>query len=78
MNKIKEIIESWKIAYNPDDRQSELASERILICNSCEFKADNPIKRCIACGCPLAAKVYTPAKNSCPKQKWIDIDNRFL
>jgi hypothetical protein len=78
MNKIREIIESWKIAYNPNDTQSELASERILICNSCEFKADKPIKHCMTCGCPLVGKVYSPSKNSCPKQKWVSVDNKFI
>jgi len=58
MNKIKEIFKSWNIALNPDETQAELASKRIEICNSCEFKVENlGFNQCSVCGCALKAKV---------------------
>jgi prolyl 4-hydroxylase len=76
MNKIEEIFKSWNIAFNPNDEQTEIASKRIEICNSCEFKVQNlGINRCSVCGCALKAKVFSPIKGACPKGKWNIIDN---
>ena len=41
MNKLKEILTSWNIAFDPNNEQAALASKRIAICNSCEYKAIN-------------------------------------
>jgi hypothetical protein len=79
MNKIKEIFKSWNIALNPDETQAELASKRIEICNSCEFKVENlGFNQCSVCGCALKAKVFTPIKGACPKGKWDEIDNVMI
>jgi hypothetical protein len=77
MNKVEEIFKAWNIAFNPDNEQSELASKRIEICNSCEFKVTNlGINRCSVCGCALKGKVFSPIKGSCPKGKWDKIDGK--
>jgi len=77
MNKIQEIFTAWGISFNPNDEQSELASKRIEICNSCEHKKQNAIFKnvCELCGCALKAKVFTPVKGTCPAGKWDTIDN---
>lgn len=78
MNKIEEIFKAWNIAFNPDSEQSELASKRIEICNSCEHKVTNlGINRCSVCGCALKAKVFSPVKGACPKGKWDKVDEVF-
>jgi hypothetical protein len=75
MNKIKEIFKSWNIALDPNEIQAELASKRIEICNSCEFKVENlGFNQCSVCGCALKAKVFSPVKGACPKGKWDEID----
>lgn len=66
MNKIEEIFKSFSIAFDPSLEQSELASQRIQICNECEFKSLTPIgpfmniARCSICGCALRGKMFTP------------------
>lgn len=77
MNKIEEIFKSWGIKFNPNDSQSELASNRLEICESCEFKSDAVIKHCTVCGCALKAKIYSPVVGSCPKGKWDKIDKVY-
>jgi hypothetical protein len=74
MNKIEEIFKSWGISFNPNGEQSELATKRIEICNSCEHKREGLINTCDVCGCSLKAKVFTPVKNACPKGKWEEVD----
>jgi len=79
MNKIQEIFKAWNIAMDPTTKQAELASKRLEICNSCEYKVTNlGINRCSVCGCALKGKVFTPAIGGCPKGKWDDIDKRAL
>jgi hypothetical protein len=78
MNKIQEIFTAWAIAFDPTQAQSELASERIQICNECEFKNTIPIIHCGECGCALKAKIFSPVKGACPKNKWDEVDNKFL
>jgi hypothetical protein len=76
MNKIAEIFTAWGISFNPNDAQSELASQRIEVCNRCEFKQTNAlVNTCSLCGCALKAKVFTPVKGACPAGKWDVIDN---
>ena len=53
MNKIQEIFTAWAISFDPNEVQSELAGERIKICNECEFKATTPIIHCSLCGLSL-------------------------
>ena len=78
MNKIEEIFHSWNIALDPNQQQTELASERIKICNECEFKKTIPITYCGECGCALKGKIFSPVKGACPKSKWDEVDNKFL
>jgi len=77
MNKIQEIFTAWGISFNPNSEQSELASKRIEICNSCEHKKQNAIFKnvCELCGCALKAKIFTPVKGACPAGKWDIVDN---
>ena len=79
MNKITEIFKAWRIAYDPNDKQAELATARIQICDSCEHKSMIPIPHCKLCGCALKGKIHTPVKlgDSCPAGKWKEIDNNF-
>lgn len=89
MNKLEEIFKAWRIAFNPDDAQADLASKRIEICESCEFKERielGPIEiitRCKVCGCALKGKIYTPVTyldqgGSCPHSKWKDVEQEWL
>jgi len=91
MNKIKEIFLAWKIALTVDenDPRYDLASKRIEICNSCEFKVETPIGpgisfyRCSICGCALKGKIFTPSTykdegGSCPKGFWSAIEENYL
>ena len=69
MNKLEEIFKSWNIALNPDDQQVELATKRLEVCNSCEYKVDTlGINQCSVCGCALKAKVFSPIKRSMPRR----------
>lgn len=77
MNKIEEIFKSWKIAYNPNDLQSELAAARMEICDTCEYKREIPLIHCGECGCALKAKVYSPKIGACPKGKWVAVEMQF-
>jgi len=74
MNKIEEIFKAWKISFNPNDVQAELAANRMEICDSCEYKRMNPIIHCGECGCVLLAKVYSPKIGACPKGKWTAVE----
>lgn len=78
MNKVTEIFTAWKIAYDPNDAQAELATARIKICDACEHKSTTPFPRCTLCGCSLKGKIHTPIKNSCPSGKWDEVDNNIL
>lgn len=87
-NKIEEIFTAWKISFNPNDAQADLAAKRIQICDSCEFKdvVETPvvkITRCSICGCALKGKIYTARTymdegGSCPKQKWREVEKEWL
>ncbi len=77
MNKLVEIFKAWNIALAPDEPQAMLAAQRIAVCESCEFRADTPFKRCTVCGCALKAKIFSPVKNACPKGKWAETDKEL-
>ena len=78
MTKVEEIFRAWSIWFNPDDAQSELAAERIQVCDACEHKRQNPLIHCGLCGCALKAKIYSPVKGACPDGRWNEIDNKIL
>jgi len=75
---IVEIFKSWAISLRPDERQNKLASGRMLICDSCEYKRTEPIIYCHKCGCPLEKKVFSPLENRCPLGKWEEVDKPFF
>jgi ribosomal protein L37E len=71
---IVEIMQAWKIRYNPTDEQQEIAERRAVVCDTCEFKEFKKLTRnfvCGACGCPISKKIYSPkGPTACPKNKW--------
>lgn len=81
MNKLKEIFESWKIAYNPTNEQNELAADRLEICSKCEHKVHNEtldLTLCGLCGCPLNKKAFSPKPNACDVGKWNSVDTKHF
>jgi hypothetical protein len=88
MNKVEEIFKAWRIAFNPNHEQAELAANRIEICNSCEFKETltiaglGLITKCSVCGCALKGKIFTPLTykdgGSCPEGKWNDVEDEWI
>ena len=73
MNKLVEIGKAWITAANPSPEQKLIAEHRLAVCDGCEHKTHQDIMNfwyCNACGCPLNKKVFSPMKDSCPKQKW--------
>ena len=89
MNKIEEIFKSWMISFDPNAEQADLATKRIEICDSCEFRSLTPIgpllniARCSVCGCALKGKMFTPKTyldegGSCPHQKWMEVEKIWL
>ena len=78
MNKIEEIFKSWNISFDPNNKQSKLASQRIEICNSCEFKRTTlKVNTCGVCGCLLKGKIFSPVVSACPKGKWDEIAQKM-
>lgn len=80
MNKLVEIFTAWGITFNPNEQQNHLAAARIEICNACEHKTKNALNMntCGLCGCALKAKVFSPVKGACPKDKWKDVEQKYL
>jgi hypothetical protein len=79
---ITDIFSSWVTALNPNDVEVELAKKRLAICNSCEFKREvfknqNWSITCKACGCPIKVKIFSKEENSCPENKWVDLDKDY-
>lgn len=75
LQKIQEIFQAYKIMADPTREESEIASKRLEICNSCEFRVEknlaiDKIKVCGKCGCVLAAKAFSKDKSACPEGKW--------
>jgi hypothetical protein len=77
MNKIEEIFKAWQISYNPTSLQGELAIKRMEICDTCDYKRNNPVIHCGECGCLLSKKIYTPVIGGCPRGKWIAVEMDF-
>jgi hypothetical protein len=78
MNRIVEIYKAWKISFDPTREQAELAGYRMIICQDCPFKADEPMKYCTVCFCPLDKKVFSPKVGACPKGKWDITDKEYF
>lgn len=83
MDNLFTIIEAWKIANKPTEKQSQLANLRAKICDSCPSKKFIIKEKewsaiCDSCGCPLNKKVFTNAQNPCPLKKWEEVDKPFF
>jgi len=85
MNKFLTIIQAWGTAMFHTEEQKALADDRMRICESCDMLQEVDVKsvtgsivnnyfQCGACGCPIAAKIYTspdvPKEQKCPRGKW--------
>lgn len=75
---IIEIFKSWSIAYDPNEKQVELAAIRMKICDGCDAKKTSPVIHCSDCGCPLSKKVFTPYMHRCPRGKWNDEEVKYF
>lgn len=89
MNKVEEIFKSWMISFDPNADQADIASKRIEICDSCEYRTLLPIgpffniAKCSICGCALKGKMYTPLTHNdpggtCPRNKWSDVEDEWI
>jgi hypothetical protein len=79
----KEIFEAWKISYNPNIQQEELAKLRLDVCLGCDYRKEviKGIKwsaYCGECGCPLNKKVFSTTYNACGLKKWNEVDSNYL
>ncbi len=74
MNKIEEIIESYKISFNPSEEQERIAKNRLAICLDCPSWVKGAIRDyCKECGCTTSKKIYTPkGSDACPLHKWTE------
>ena len=83
MNKFREIIEAWRIKWNPTEVQKILSEKRLEVCAECPSRKEL-IKDstfwvvCGECGCALEAKSHSPSPNSCPLSKWDMVDEKYL
>ena len=73
---IKQIVEAWWIASNPNKEQSELAKKRLEICRGCESMVESVVfkYKCNECGCPIGKKIFTTALGTCDLKKWNKIE----
>ncbi len=81
--KYKEIFTAWVKSMNPTQTEKELAKERLTVCLSCDLrkevvKGNDWSAFCGKCGCPLNKKVFSNMFNSCPMEKWKDVDSKYL
>lgn len=69
LNKLKNII--LGTYYNICNKYSDLANERLPICNNCEYKIplSSNISMCDQCGCILESKARVKLEK-CPLNKW--------
>lgn len=79
----KKIIKAWVVAANPSPSQKELAERRMEICNGCEHKKIITKKLnigvvCGECGCPLNKKIFTMKNDSCPLNKWLEVEKDYF
>lgn len=83
MINLKDIFNSWTKMVNPSEVEYKRAQERFKICSSCEFKKELIKNKswtvyCNECGCPLEGKIYSSVINPCPKNKWQEVDEKYL
>jgi hypothetical protein len=85
MSKFLTIVKAWGTAIFHTEEQKKLAESRMTICEACPSLQEVDVKsvtgsivnnyfQCGACGCPIAAKIYTspdvPKEQKCPHGKW--------
>lgn len=76
---LSEIIEAWKIANNPNEKQINLSKARSEICDVCPKKTTKlGFIFCDECGCPIGKKIFTNRFNPCPLHKWYDSDAPYF
>jgi hypothetical protein len=76
---LKKIAKAWLTAANPTPKQSELAEARWNICDSCDKKKlVTSVPICGACGCPLSKKIFTMENDSCPLNKWLEVEKDYF
>jgi len=78
---LKKIISAVRIKISPTEEQKELALKRLEVCNGCEFRSrdiNNPLCRCLSCGCFINAKVFTDIYSDCPQNKWSEVDKPYF
>jgi hypothetical protein len=83
MINIKDIFNSWTKMVNPNEVELLRAKDRLDVCLGCEFKKQLLKNKewslyCGECGCPLEGKIYSSVINPCPKNKWEDVDKKYL
>jgi hypothetical protein len=74
------IAKAWISAYNPSDKEQEIANKRYEICDTCPSKVMTSLTyyKCNECGCPISKKIFSPDFNDCPLKKWESVDSEFL
>jgi hypothetical protein len=80
---LKKIVKAWITAANPTPSQKDLAEKRMEICNTCEHKKVLSSKlditiTCGKCGCPLSKKIFTMENDSCPLNKWLEVEKDYF
>lgn len=78
-----EIIDAWFRSLNPNEKESNLARERLDICMGCDFRKEVIRKKkwsalCGKCGCPIQKKIFTDQYGSCPLNKWDGIEKKYI
>lgn len=79
----KEIFDAWKTSFKPNEKQEELAQERLGVCLGCEHRKEvlKGVKwsaYCGDCGCPISKKVFSKSFNPCTRKKWEEIDAKYM
>ena len=71
-----DIIRAWWIASNPTPAQSQLAQNRLKICNGCDSMVESVVFKfkCKECGCPIGKKIFTDKMGTCDLHKWDKVE----
>jgi hypothetical protein len=76
---LRKIAKAWFTAANPTPKQRELAEKRLDICNSCDKKKSvASVVVCGECGCPISKKIFTMEDDSCPLNKWKEVEADYF
>lgn len=71
-----DIIRAWWIAEHPTPQQSQLAQNRLKICNGCDSMVESVVFKfkCKECGCPIGKKIFTDKMGTCDLHKWDKVE----